>query len=254
MIYSHSGLFECKGALSGKGANGQQFSIVDVTAKPVQNMGAQVLPPDMDMGFRGIIVSFPHKSRFLSRTIIREDRGVANPKVVDAMKRVGFVSSEFEKIFEVYSDDQVESRALITPDFMERLIALSGKVLGHRVQVCFLGGQIHIALNIDDNFRFSNDVVISDLESAKKVVLAEAGSVCVLLEDLDILQSYAGGKRAETADKTRKDHYLENLQTMEAYLSREEVGENWGSGVEADMANTYYMFCDSIRGMLKPRF
>jgi len=50
--------------------------------------------------------------------------GVMNSKTVDGMKRVGLGESAFERRFEVYSDDQVESRALLTIDFMERLLAM----------------------------------------------------------------------------------------------------------------------------------
>ena len=72
-------------------------------------------------------------------TIIRRDMGKVNPKAVQGLKRVGFASSQFEGLFEVYSDDQVEARYLITPDFMERLIAFSDDYLGRNVQcaMCF---------------------------------------------------------------------------------------------------------------------
>jgi hypothetical protein len=63
--------------------------------------------------------------RWTARTVIMPDQGIANrlqqPK---GMERVGLVDSRFEKAFEVFSTDQIEARALLTPVVMERLTAL----------------------------------------------------------------------------------------------------------------------------------
>jgi hypothetical protein len=71
------------------------------------------------------IVRVEAPGRWTSRTVIAPDAGLANrlqqPK---GMERVRLVDPRFEKLFEVYSTDQTEARALLTPVLMERLTAL----------------------------------------------------------------------------------------------------------------------------------
>lgn len=67
--------------------------------------------------------------RWTARTIVLRDQGAANAFHArgDDMKRVRLVDPKFEDVFEVFSTDQVEARALLTPVFMERLQALEAQ-------------------------------------------------------------------------------------------------------------------------------
>jgi len=53
-------------------------------------------------------LTFPRK--FLGRTVVLRDKGFLQGKKKGDMKRVGLADPVFEKIFEAYSTDQVESR------------------------------------------------------------------------------------------------------------------------------------------------
>lgn len=252
MISSQTGLFKCHGALKGTGFKDQAFSLVDVTA--------QVRPKKTEQqfdfsspGFQGVIISLPHHTSFMGRTIIAKDKGAFNPSTIDLMKRVGFVSSEFEKIFEVYSDDQTEARALITPDFMERLNRFSGEVLGHNIQCVFWAGQIHIALDIDDTFQFSHDYAPVNFERTRRTIIAEVGTVCILLEKLQTLQSRVGRGGDLGADKARKAHYLGKLEQLADKVRSLEPDGQWTKKMPAGMEDNHYLFCDSLKGLLYPR-
>ena len=252
MIHSQTGLFKCHGSLRGEGYAGQEFSIIDVTAqarpkKP--NQTTDFTGP----GFQGVIISLPHHTAFMSRTIVAKDKGAFNPSTVDLMKRVGFASSEFERIFEVYSDDQTEARALITPDFMERLNRFSGEVLGHNIQCIFLAGQLHIALDIDDSFRFAHDYSPVDFDRTRKTIIAEVGTVCILLEKLQTLQSRVGRQGNSGADKARKSHYLHMLEKLAELVKSLEPDRHWTKNMPAGMEESHYLFCDSLKGLLYPR-
>ena len=253
MLTSRSGLFKSNGALIGTGYNNQKFGIIDVTAKEIERTTVQEGTTFMNPGFQGVMVSLPHHMSFLGRTVIATDKGAFNPTTIDMMKRVGFASSEFEEIFEVYSDDQVEARALITPDFMERLIRFSREVLGHRIQCSFLGNQIHIALDIDQSFQFSHDLMSPGFEKAKNIVIAEAGTVCVLLEKLQALQSTVGREGSAGADKARKAHYLAQLELLASRIKSLKPDGDWSFGMPAGMEDNHHMFCDSLKGLLYPR-
>jgi len=255
MITSRSGMFKCRGALTGTGFNGQSFSIVDVTAKQreADYIKTEETTLSENHGFRGVIVSLSHPASFAGRTIIMQDKGVFNPTTVDRMKRVGFASSEFERIFEVYSDDQVEARALITPDLMERMIGFSQELLGHRLQCVFLGNQMHLALDIDDTFEFSHDYDPPEFERTKNIFLSEAGTVCILLEKLQALQAVIGRDGRAGADQSRKTHYLSELDRLAKILSSLRPGIIKDTNVPKGMEHAQYLFCDSLKGLLYPR-
>lgn len=252
MITSRTGRFNCLGALHGRAYNDQAFSIVDVTAPDI--LCAQGNKRDIDPGFQGVILSLSIPQRFQSRTLIMDDFGPANSKQIDGMKRVGMVDRTFEDKFEVYADDQVEARTLITPDFMERLLALSRHYLGRGVQCLFLGHELHIALKIDGRFRFSHDFTAFNAKEASQVIIAEMGSVCLLLEKAQTLQASIGRFGAQGADMARQDFYTKTLETVMAKAG--ELTKLWkiDSPVPEGMEDTQYLFCDSLKGLLSPRF
>jgi len=135
MVHSLTGAFNFRGEVLGQGYQGQKFELVDVTARKVirpkarkqdwQWGGQKAEQDDYNAifdatntdergGYEGIVLSMPHHDKFLGHTIIRRDLGRRNPAQVNGLKRVGFASLEFEGKFEVYSDDQVEARFLLT--------------------------------------------------------------------------------------------------------------------------------------------
>jgi hypothetical protein len=72
------------------------------------------------------------------------------------LERVGLVDPKFERIFEVFSTDQVMSRYLLTPSFMERLLSLETSLKGKRVRAAFDerngGGELLIATETGNLF------------------------------------------------------------------------------------------------------
>src|SRR5436189_219873 len=52
----------------------------------------------------------------------------------------------FEKAFEVYGTDQIESRFILTPDFMERLLGLERTFQGKQLRCAFAGGEMFLAV------------------------------------------------------------------------------------------------------------
>ncbi len=104
--------------------------------------------------FRGQLVRIAFPRNFDSTTVIMRDAGVFNwmNKPGKELKRVGLVDPHFEKIFEVFGTDQVEARYLLTPSFMERLLALEAMFKGKRVRAAFDGGDLLIAVQGGDLF------------------------------------------------------------------------------------------------------
>lgn len=102
--------------------------------------------------FRGILMEVDFHREFLGRTVVLRDAGFFNFKKKAGMKRVGLVDPKFEKIFEAYSTDQVESRYLLTPVFMQKLVDLESSVSGKKIRFGFLDDKLHIAVEAPNQF------------------------------------------------------------------------------------------------------
>lgn len=102
--------------------------------------------------FRGILMEVDFHRDFLGRTVVLRDAGIFNFKKKAGMKKVGLVDPKFEKIFEAYSTDQVESRYLLTPVFMQKLIDLEASVSGKKIRFGFLEDKLHIAVEAPNQF------------------------------------------------------------------------------------------------------
>jgi hypothetical protein len=79
--------------------------------------------------FDGLLVQLTLPRSLTGTTAVLTDEGaIGNFKArwrSGAMDRVRLEDPRFEGRFEVYSDDQIEARALLTPAFMERFMALA---------------------------------------------------------------------------------------------------------------------------------
>ena len=71
-----------------------------------------------------------------------------------SLKKVDLVAKELEDNFTIYSNDQVEARALLTPDRMERLIALERHFKGGKLRGIFEGDHLTLALEAKDQVTF----------------------------------------------------------------------------------------------------
>ncbi len=233
MIFSRSGKFEFKGSVMGLAFEKQKFELDDITA---------VIPPppppnkydnntheydlwnlssfgksitDVRGGFQGVVLTLDHPMQFSGKTIIRRDRGRLNPFKINGLKRVGFASLEFERLFEVYSTDQVEAQTLLSPDFISRLIDFDEDYMGRNIQCVFLGNKFHVCLDIDDKFNFSDDFKVPDYQDAATRITHEIGAIFHLLEKVQALQARIGRDGVEGADQKRNAYYralLENLR------------------------------------------
>ncbi len=265
MITTMSGAFEFRGRVDGRAFGGQSFELADVTAGKMHQSSyrhnseyADTRPYDATYserrGFQGVVVSLPHHSHFQGVTIMRRDMGRLNPKHVEGLKRVGFASSEFEKIFEVYSDDQVEARYLITPDLMERLIAFSKDYLGRNLQCAFIRDKFHITVDIDDRFDFSRDFNAADYQDAATVIINEIGAIFYLLEKMQTLQARIGAKGEAAVDAERAAYYSELIDNLvPAIRQSADKFEKTHANLK-EINHNLPLFCESLHGLLVPRF
>lgn len=103
--------------------------------------------------FRGQCLRFAFHKAFHGRTLVTRDAGFFNRfGGGKGMQRAMLEDPEFERIFEVYTTDQVESRYLLTPDLMQKLVNMEKAFHGGKLKCCFDDGELLITLQGSDLF------------------------------------------------------------------------------------------------------
>lgn len=127
--------------------------------------------------FRGQVMTLTFPRKFLGKTVVLRDKGMFQRKKRGDMKRVGLVDPVFEKIFEAYSTDQVESRYLLDPVFMQKLVDLESSVDGKNIRFGFIDGQLLIVIETPN--RFEAGSMLQPLTSPDRTqkILDEVGAV-----------------------------------------------------------------------------
>jgi len=98
--------------------------------------------------FRGQCWVIDAPKRFHGTTRVARDAGIFNALggLGSKFTRAVLESPDFEKIFEVYTTDQVEARFLLTPDVMQAFIDLETTFKGSKFRATFDGNRIYAAL------------------------------------------------------------------------------------------------------------
>ena len=123
---------------------------------------------DFNKPFNGDTRLLPNVTPIGNR-FLRSGYKAANPG-----ERVTLEDPKFRKQFDVYSTDQVESRYLLTPGFMERLQDLRNQVSdnksarGANMYVAFSGGNLMIAIHTDKD-RFEGGSLFKNVVQFERV-------------------------------------------------------------------------------------
>ena len=130
--------------------------------------------------FQGLLLKCDFPKRFNGETRVLRDSWF---KLGKGGERVQLEDPEFEKRYDVYSDDQVEARFLLTPLFMERVKRLDELSGANRMQLAFAEEQLLLAFDMGiDQFEiggiFSN---INDKSRIDKM----AEQLTILFEVVD---------------------------------------------------------------------
>lgn len=105
--------------------------------------------------FKGLAILLDMKTkRFYGHTVIDRDRGkIAEwfKEKTDKLKRANLVDPEFEKTFDVYTNDQVEARYLIDPLMIERLTGLQKEYEGKNITAAFYDSKMLVLVRSSHN-------------------------------------------------------------------------------------------------------
>lgn len=245
MVRSPSGFYRCRGRVRGVGFDRKRFSVQEVRAH---------IEDGEQTGFDGLVVSVSHKLPIYGRTVVLPDYGPLNPRHVDGMKRVGFASRVFEAAFEVYSDDQVEGRSLVPPDFMERLLAFDPILsMGHG-SVAFAGRQMHVVLPTGNLLRFSSDLHFNTMEEAARHVASEMMQIFSMIAQVDALHTSADRHCPVEKAKARDDYYASAAQSIEpAVMMALEAGLLKNDRRAKYLTSDSHLIDPAFRRLLLPR-
>ena len=102
--------------------------------------------------FKGIIIHLEMNKNFSGQTIVLKDKGVFNfLNKAPGLQKVTLEDYIFEKEFEVYSNDQLEARYLLTTAFMERILKIKNAYKTNKIQLSFFNNSLLIAVNTKKN-------------------------------------------------------------------------------------------------------
>ena len=100
--------------------------------------------------FDGVIIKLDMNKTFNGRTVIRPNTLLhSSPSPI--LKHTELEDVDFEKRFDVFTDDEVEARYLITPSFMERLNEMQVAFKADKVSCAFYNKYLFVALQTPED-------------------------------------------------------------------------------------------------------
>lgn len=99
----------------------------------------------------GIIFQSQMNKKFEGQTIVVKDKGILNTFTrYNGFNRVGLESLEFEKAYEVFSDNQIEARYILTATMLEYMLLLKQSFAD--ISYSFFDNEVLINIKIKENF------------------------------------------------------------------------------------------------------
>lgn len=166
---------------------GVKFEILEVELKKVtatRNRRAE------NAVFDGLLMSISMNKDFSGITRIFTDRGRATnflKNSLTVLERVELEDTKFEKLFEVYSTNQVEARYLLSPSFMENLRHLSIRFDNAKVEAAFYNK--HLILKIPYKKSFLEPYGLLNRATfieESKIVIKDVQMVFEIIESLKL--------------------------------------------------------------------
>ena len=101
-----------------------------------------------------------------------------------ALQRIDMVDPRFEDQFAVWSNDSVESRYLVHPAYVEKLMAVEAAFSGEQVRCLFSGGELIVALESGNLFE-SGSLDASQDRSLLQKTIDQFGTLVDLADELN---------------------------------------------------------------------
>lgn len=127
-----------------------EIELINIVTEVINVNNRTVVESREEQTFKGLFLITSFNKKFSSNTYILSNSWIKLFKGLPSnVKRVKLEDPIFEKKFDVYSDNQIESRYLLTPIFMERLIEIHKE---YKISCSFTNGQMFMALPLKFDF------------------------------------------------------------------------------------------------------
>ena len=136
--------------------------------------------------FKGVLIKVPCIKKIKNYTIIKRKDSIT---FIDLDNKINIDDSEFEKYYDVYSDDKVEARWLLTASFKNRMVQLANHEIGKDITISFENNNLYIA--IDENKDWLDISILksaTDISNYRAVVL-EIISILKIIDSLKLEQN-----------------------------------------------------------------
>ena len=143
--------------------------------------------------FQGQLLSIAFTRKFIGTTLIERQQehrtwwGGARDHVEVGgleMKSVAMVDPRFEDMFSVWSDDGVEARYLVHPEYVERLIAVQTAYAGKNIRALFHGGELLVVIETENQFE-SGSLEASDDRALLEQTIGQFATLAALATTLN---------------------------------------------------------------------
>jgi hypothetical protein len=142
-----------------------------------------------DTVFHGIVICLTMNKTFNGKTIVVKDLGIIGNWLEDKLNSLQVVNLEdptFENQFEVYSNDQIEARYLLTTTFMERLLSLSS-MFDNKIKCSFYNKKLLFMIDRgQDTFKTSSIFLPSTFVYDIKNILIEMSMLFQIIDTLKL--------------------------------------------------------------------
>jgi hypothetical protein len=142
--------------------------------------------------FSGVVIVMDFPKRFQGRTVVLRDRGLVRNRLTGMFRpdqRVRVEDPGFEKLFEVYAEDQVEARYLLTPTFQERAAALCRLVGAGSLQMAFDENVLLLCVRTSRNWFEAGGMMITQVDHWGRVrrMGEQIGIVFDIVDTLELI-------------------------------------------------------------------
>ena len=145
-----------------------KFSEVDAEEKYERTNAQGHRSTHYETIFKGVIFIAEFHKNLKGITRVKEGKDGFFEKLFAGKSKVNLENPEFEKIYNTYSDNQVEARYILTPDMMERMLKLREKFKS-KVEFSFAHNLVFIAISSNkDKFEVDSKKPI-DKQQIKRV-------------------------------------------------------------------------------------
>lgn len=141
--------------------------------------------------FKGLAILLDMKGKkFYGHTMLDKNRSKMTEWFKERssdLKRAKLVDPEFEKLFDVYTNDQVEARYLIDPVMMERLKCLQEEYEGEGMTAAYYDSKMLVLIESKHNYFEPADLTIPATDPRSILNMKrEVGEILSLVDRLDL--------------------------------------------------------------------